>query len=245
MKNLKMALKIGLGFCLVVGIMLVLSLMAINAMKKAEENASAISNTYMPELVIGVHIDRATSDALASMLRYTAREDARYVNDVGKHLDTIRAELDAADKLLAQYPHLAKLEENLAKFRPVIAAYSQQVDKTVELVENIKKQRQNLAAAAESYMSSTFSMLNDQNARLDAAITNAAPVQEVTRRLEQTRLLNTLLDLGAAVRLSNFQSQALNDPKIAEEGLKSFRDITATLDRLGRRNLFQGLPSAH
>ncbi|MBQ3060297.1 MAG: HAMP domain-containing protein [Desulfovibrio sp.] len=233
MKNLKMALKIGLGFSLVVGIMVVLSLLAINAMKDAQNNAGTISEARMPELVAGVHIDRAASDALANMLRYGMREEMQFANEARKHLDTIREELDKAEKLVMKYPELVKLKASLSTVRPVMEAYAKQVDKTVELTERLKQRRQELITLGERFLGHLTTMLADQNQRIDTAIANGESAAEIGRRLYQTRHINTLLDLGAAVRISNFQSQVLREPKIAEEGLAMFPEIMKQLKELG------------
>jgi len=232
-KNLKMALKIGLGFSLVVGIMVVLSLLAINAMKDAQNNAGTISEARMPELVAGVHIDRAASDALANMLRYGMREEMQFANEARKHLDTIREELDKAEKLVMKYPELVKLKASLPTVRPLMEAYAKQVDKTVELTERLKQRRQELITLGERFLGHLTTMLADQNQRIDTAIANDEPAAEIGRRLYQTRHINTLLDLGAAVRISNFQSQVLREPKIAEEGLAMFPEIMKQLKELG------------
>lgn len=225
MKDLKMALKIGLGFGLVVGIMLFLSFLAIRAMNTADENSTAISEIYMDELTIGVRIDRAASNALGSMLRYGIFEEMKYADDARKYLKEIRENAAAANKLVQEYPQLVALKENLVKATPTVTAYAQQVDKTVELTEALKKQRQALIDFGEAYINLTTKMLHDQNERLDTTINNNEGAEEINRRLRQTRTLNRMLDLGAAVRLANFQSQVFRDPKIAEEGMKLFEEI--------------------
>ncbi|MDO5484177.1 MAG: hypothetical protein Q4F27_04640, partial [Desulfovibrionaceae bacterium] len=207
MKNLKMALKIGLGFGLVVAVMCVLSLLAIKSMNEQETNATAISDTYMPELVIGVHIDRGASDALASMLRYGMLEEMKYADEARVHLKTIRDEVAAADALVDKYPELVKLRANLDKLRPVLKAYSDQVEKTVDLTEKLKHRRMELIEIGQGFMDLVTNMLAEQNKRIDATVDNDGGVAEVHRRLDQSRALNKLLDLCAAVRMSNFQSQ--------------------------------------
>ncbi len=232
MKNLKMALKIGIGFGLIVLVMCILSAIALRALNEQEKSAVGISDIYMTELDIGIKIDRAASDALTGMLRYINTEEIQNANDAKTALKEIQAQVGEAEKLIARYPQLEGLKANILASKPVIQAYAGQVDRTVELQERLKQRRFELIEIGERYMNLLDTMLADQNKRLDNTITNFEGTAEISRRLVQTRLLNTMLDLGAAVRMSNFQSQVLRDPAIAQKGLDNFGPMLQTLEQL-------------
>ncbi|MBQ4132843.1 MAG: HAMP domain-containing protein [Desulfovibrionaceae bacterium] len=232
MKNMKMALKIGLGFSLVVAVMLVLSGMAIMSMKEQESNAVAISDVYMPELTIGVHIDRAASDALRGMLNYTGTEDLKFADDTRKEIQTIRSNIEEAEKLIRQYPQLEALKVNLDATKPYLEAYTARVEDTVRVQESLKKRRLALIDTGVKYMELVETLLRSQEERLDRSIANNDLTSEINRRFKQTRQINSLLDMGAALRLSNFQSQVFQDPTIAENGMANFPAMEQTLNEL-------------
>lgn len=232
MKNIKMALKIGMGFGLVVLIMLLLSLMAIKAMDDQENSAVAISDVYMPELVVGVKIDRAVAGVWRSMLNYARTEDLKYVDEARKEQETIRTELEAANKLVAQYPQLKALKAKQDEINAAFQTYSQLIDETVKAQEDLKKRRIILLETGQKYKSLLENMLADQENRLDRAIANNDLISEINRRLTQTRQINKLLDLGSTIRISNMQSQLFQDPSIAEQGMASFKPMMQILQEL-------------
>ncbi len=231
MKNIKMALKIGMGFGLVVLIMIVLSCMAIRTMKEQRDGAASVTRIYMPELVLGVKIERAASGAMAAMLRYIQSEDPAYVNTAKKALGEIQDQAAEAAKLIEQYPQLTVLKAKLDTAKPVIDTYTEQVNKTVQALESLKKQRSELAGSADIYMNAVKKMSVDQEMRLDKCVAENA-ADEIVRRLGNVRRLNALRELGEAIRLSNFQSQVMQDPAIAEQGIKNFDLVYEALTAL-------------
>jgi len=230
--NLKMAVKMMIGFGLVVVIMCVLSYMGIRAMGEAENNAVAIAETYVPELSMTVKLDRAASNAMAAMLRYLNTEDPAEGDAAQKQLNIIREQVGIGERLVAQYPELEGLRVSITKGKPLVEEYGKLMERTVQLQENLKKRRLLLIDVGTKYMSEVETLLASQESRLDEVIRTGGLTSEVERRLRQTRWINSLLDLGAALRLSNFQSQVFQDPQIAEEGMKSFGPINQTLDQL-------------
>jgi len=239
MKNMTMAVKTGLGFGMVVLIMCILGYMSLSSMYEQEDNATTISEKYMQELAIGVQIDRETSNAFSSMLRYGIQEDMIYADKARGHLEAIQQQILNADTLIAKYPDLEMLGSSLKRIRPVLSEYRSQINRTVELTENLKRYRSDLNNAGNRYMNLIATMLKDQNSRLDDSINNNEPHTEIFRRLSQTRSLNSLLELGAAVRLGNFQSQILRDPNIAEESMNDFvrmNEIVAFMKKSVRRD---------
>ena len=229
MGNLRMVFKLGLGFGLVMALMCALSWLAVMVMSEQKNRAEAIVDIYMPELALGVKVERGARDTMAAMLRYTNTEDVKYVEKAKGFLQEIQKQAQAAEKLVGAYPQLKKLEETLGKAKTILTTYSAQVEQSASLLEDLKKRRLVLTENGERYISVIQSILRDQEERLDRAIAAGEPVSEVQRRMETTRNLNRLLDLGAAVRLSNFQSQVLQDPAIADRGIANFEPILALL----------------
>ncbi len=225
MKNLKMAFKLGLGFGLLVLIMCVLNFLAIRAMNIQEKGAKSIADVYMRELSIGVNVERAATTVMTDMLRYLNTDDRSYADSARKALDEIQEHAVNAGKLFAEHPELVRLGETLKGAQRIVPEYASQVEKTIQLQESLNRRLVTLAEAGEVYLSAINEMLNDQEQQLINTINNNEGSQEVHRRLKNTQRLNTLLDLGAAVRLSNMQSQIMHDSAIAEEGMKNFDTI--------------------
>ena len=225
MKNLKMALKLGLGFGVVLVIMCVMSLMAISVVKTQGEGATSITNVYMPEVAVGVRFERAVRSAVASMLSYTATEENRHLVQAKKHLAEIKAQGEEGKALVAKYPHLTTLINNLKQAEGALDSYDNLVSQTSVMQGSLQKQRDELAKTGNEFFALIGKMLEEWETTLERGIAEGAPSSDILRRVRNIRNINDVLKIGALIRISNYQSQVMRDPSIAEAGIKLFDDM--------------------
>ncbi len=231
MRNIKMGLKLGIGFGLVLLVMGVLSLLAIRAMNEQEQNARNIDEIYVAELALGVRIERAAWGAMSSMLRYQYSEDPVEAQNAQREVDEIKSQVVVAQALITKYPHLQRLRGYLNEGNAVLSAYEELVKRTVTLQEALKQRREILIRTGENAMTNLTKVIATQEERIQSDL-EAGNLMEVERRLKNFTDLNTVLDLFAAVRMANFQSQVLKDPAIAERALGNFLPIMTLLPEL-------------
>lgn len=232
MRNIKMGWKMGIGFGLVILIMFVLSLMAIRAMDEQENNAQAIVNTYMPELVVGVRAERGSWGAMAGMLRYLNSEDPEEMRKAQNELNGVAEQIKEAEALVAKYPQLDSLRQAVGEVKQLVEKYFRLIRDTTTIQESLKQRRGVLAKTGDDYMAAVTKLLTMQEQLLREEITSGAPASNIQRRVTNVDRLNKLLNLGAAIRLSNLRSQVMQDTSIAERGMENFEPMAVEIREL-------------
>ena len=229
-----MALKLGIGFGLVLAIMCVLSLMAISAMNKQKQAAELVTDAYIPELSVGVRFERASHMAMSSMLRYQLTEKEEHISAAKNHLREMEEQGEAAQKLLDAYPQLKTLASNLKQANEALGQYTNLVDQTAAIQKKIQQQRADLQKTGTEFFDVSKQLLKVWEQQLEQSVAAGASTDDILRQVRNTVSLNSVLDTCTQIRLNNLQSQALQDPGIAEQGLTLFKTMLLSLRDLER-----------
>ena len=81
MKNLKLSMKIGLGFGLLIFIAFVLGGLAIWNMRQVAEEATLLSDEYAPEVAVANDVERAARIAMYANRGYSYTHDEVYLEE--------------------------------------------------------------------------------------------------------------------------------------------------------------------
>ena len=234
MRNLKIGMKLGLGFGLVIFIAAVLGVMGVWNMNSARDQANILSDEYIPEVAIAQELRAASNRVMYQMRGYALSENEIYYNNALDELKAVEKALEAGRRLDERSAHLTALKGQLETATNAVAQYKQLVDQSKATIDTMASMRSGLDTAAAAYISNATEFITAQNAAFEREL---ADVQQATaggrsrealvERHLKINLANDIINLGNAVRLANFRAQALRDPKLVEESLADF-DLIAT-----------------
>jgi methyl-accepting chemotaxis protein len=236
---MKLGTKIILGFASLIIIALLLGGLAIWKMSSVKEAAAALADDYMPATAAANNVERESFQTMYEMRGYAFTEDTNYLAKAQQNLAEVKKRLQEAKDLVAKSgdQHLAFLKTASEKAEVKALEYEQFAKQTIQVTEAIERDRQKMNADAQAYMKACSDFLDSQNAKLAETLknTNATTgldVASIQDRVVKIDLCNDIVDLGNAIRVGNFKSQATRDPELFREIQKKFPEVYQKLDTL-------------
>jgi methyl-accepting chemotaxis protein len=232
MKNLKISLKIGLGFGTLLLLVLALGLMAMTSMKSAEKGAMRLSQEYAPEVAIASEAERNALLMMFNMRGYTYKHKPEYLDTSLKHMRALNDALAKAKEHGAKNPRLVKLNEELPKAQAKMKEYDELSNQTQTLVKAISAVRETMDSTAQELIVNARLYLKGQREDFSRDIKDWASGGTLEERLFKVNTAAELLEEVNAARVLNFKAQTLGELPLIEQGLTRFNTLSAFLDKL-------------
>jgi methyl-accepting chemotaxis protein len=232
MKNLKLALKLAVGFGLVITIALLLGGFAVWQMSTATRQASVLAAEKVPAVGVANGVERAALLTMYEIRGYGLTGEDNYVTAGRKHLEDVKAQLKAAKELAAKYPGLDQLKVAAEKAEAKTLEYEQLVKDTVANDKAMEQDREHLNANAQTFLKVCDDYLEGQKKAFEADLKANVPPDKLRERLQKIVLVNEVLEHGSTIRVSAWKAQAERDPKIIEAVQSHFGEIKSRLDTM-------------
>ncbi|EPR44672.1 methyl-accepting chemotaxis sensory transducer [Desulfovibrio sp. X2] len=232
MKNLKLGIKMGLGFGLLIVIACVLGGLAVYSMRGVSQDADRLDTQFVPEVAKANGLERAYRAAMLETRTLSFTGDEETLQAVRRTMGEVKEALRKVEEHAQAFPQLTILRENVAKAKEKIALYESLSDETAALQAGIAKDRDKLDTAGQQYMRNCTTFLADQNTSMEREIQAKAPPQVLAERLQKITWVNEIIAVGNDTRVRNFKSQAMRDPEMAKAALANFPRIDELLGKL-------------
>jgi methyl-accepting chemotaxis protein len=236
---MKLGTKIIAGFASLIIIAILLGSMAIWKMSSVKTIATTLAGEYMPATGVANNVERESLSTMYEMRGYAFTEDTNMLAKANANLAIVKKYLQDA-KDLATKPgneNLAFLKQAAEKAEVKALEYDELVKQTVAVTENLEIDRQAMDVAAQEYMKVCSEYLDNQNSKLQEALktTNSAggvDMAAMEDRIHKMSVANEIIDLGNAIRIGNFKSQATRNPDLFRATQKKFDELNPNLDAL-------------
>ncbi|MEE4359517.1 MAG: methyl-accepting chemotaxis protein [Desulfococcaceae bacterium] len=232
MKNLKLSLKIGLGFGILIIIACSLGGLAVWEMYRVQEKSEMLSNEYAPEVEVANEIERACQTAMYQIRGYALSRDRSYLEKGRKMLERVKEELERAKELQQRSPHLDKLSEAIRNVEKMVMEYEKLVEETVAQNEKIFKMRTMMNDTARLLLKYFSDFLKDQDRLMKEEIAAGAGEKIITERLLKITLLNRALHQCNEIRVDNFKAQANGEADFVKNALKQFAEFHSGMEKV-------------
>ncbi len=232
MKNVKLGIKIGGGFGVLILIACILGGMAVFNMKGVEGDSIRLAKEYVPEVGMANEIERSSLLAMYAWRGYAFTEEQSFLDEGRKQLAAVQQALGVAEKHALAYPALVKLKEQVTTAKAEVAAYVGLSDQTVTLVDAMDSDRKTLDQGAALYMKNCGDFLVTQNEAMKREMAEGAAAEKLSERLDKITWLNDIIDLGNDTRIKVWRAQAERNPKLLEAAQENFPKMDGLLDRL-------------
>jgi methyl-accepting chemotaxis protein len=233
LKNLKLGLKIGGGFGVLIAIAVVLGSLAVINMKQVGSKANKLEQEVAPEVAVAVDVERNTHEARLAIRTFSLTGEAKHYESGKKLLGEVQKHLGQAAELARQHPDLVQLKENAAKAQAANSEYVKRLDDTKAILDAIDVNRGQMDAAARKFVETTSVYIEAMNGQMKEHAEEAkVSGTKVMDRLAKINEMFEFQNLGNAIRLANFKGQALRDPKIIQEAMKHFDEMDALLAKI-------------
>jgi methyl-accepting chemotaxis protein len=232
MKNLKLAVKLGLGFGALVLISAVLGGVAIVSMKGVEGDSTRLAQEYVPETGMANEIERHTLLLMYAVRGYSNTGRAEYKNEADTELAALEKSLAEAKAHAEKYPKLVKLKEGATKAQEAAALYKSLMADTVRVNEGLAATREDMDRNAKLFISNIKDFREDMEAAQKKEMAENAGADKLAERAQKLAGIADIVDAGNAVRIAAWKAQAQGDPKPVQEGEAQFKTMQERLDSL-------------
>ena len=232
MKNIKLGIKIGGGFGILILIACTLGGMAVFDMKTVETDSVRLAQEYVPEVGMAGEIERNSQLAMYAWRGYAFTKGADFLTEGKKKLDDVQKNLDTAKAHAEKYPDLVKMREGVTAAQVKITEY---VNQSVETERLLTVQDSALAAAKDAgdvFFQNAEAFLESQNIAMTKEIGDGAFPEKLVERLQKITQINNIIDLCNVVRVTTWRGIGLRNHKLLEEAIQIFPKITQELEKL-------------
>lgn len=226
-KNLKLGVKLSIGFGVLILISMILGGMAVINMSNITTESEFLAHEYVPEVKIATDLRGAANRTMYAMRGYGYTEQEQFYNDAMTEINAIKKALQEGEELNNRAKRLVKLAEELKVAEDATNTYLALVEQTVEVNSVLANDRINMDEAAAKYVENCNKYLENQNESMLDEINRGSASWE---RLSKITLINEIVKTGNEVRVGNFKSQAKREPEIFREALAKFPKVHDLLD---------------
>jgi len=232
LKNLKLGTKIGGGFGVLILISLLLGGVAVYNMKHVGTVADNLETKVAPQVDAAVRVERNVLLTMFAMraFQYTGAEEP-YNEGIASLGEVDKALADAAS-LVQKHPDLTKLKDIVVKAQAKSAEYRTLCQQAKDMDTTKDKNMVAMVQAAEAFGKACDEFHEYQNKKLSEELSGRVDGKKLRERYEKVAAINKVVQLGSAVRIANFKSQASRDSKFALEAVKNFDEIATLLDKI-------------
>ncbi len=232
MKNMKLALKIGLGFGFLIIIACSLGGMAIFNMTNVEEQSIKLDKEYVPEVGIANNIERNALMLMYDMRGYGLSQDDEYLSGAQDYLKKTEEYLDKARQHADKYKDLVKLQEHVAQASEKTSKYKELIAQTNKRIQEMNGLNTELDESAGVYMSECAAYLESQDKAMESEFSSEAPTHQLRERLKKITMINEIINLGNDTRVKNFKSRATRDLELLRTAMLNFPKMESLFKEL-------------
>ncbi|ABB37878.1 methyl-accepting chemotaxis sensory transducer [Oleidesulfovibrio alaskensis G20] len=239
MKNLKLAMKIGIGFGLLILIACTLGGLAVFNMTRTAADSERLAYEYVPEVRMANSLQNSAATAMRMMLGYALSEQQSYRQNALKELAEARKFLNQAKEHAQKYPDLVMLAQSVEKAEGVLNQYERRAQDTENLIGEIASSRAVMDQAAALFITNCTAYIDSQQQKIEQEIRQGLPAASLVERSLKLKWANDVVDMGNNARILNFRAQALRELSLLEDAAKSVGRIDEPLRDLKRTSRSQ------
>ena len=232
MRKMKLGTKIGLGFSLLLLISVALGAVALWNMYGVAKQSDLLAYECAPEVTVANYIEKNVLLMMFANRGYSLSEDDNYLKGGREYMASVAEYLAEAEKLAAEAEHLEQLAGQVEEGKAALNEYKLLMEKTVIKSFRLTELRSLMDEGAASFDQYCESYLAAQNQLLGQEIQAGMSADGLEERLRKIGLIQSVINLGKAVRIENFKSQALREPAIMKKSIQLFLRMKADLDEL-------------
>ncbi|WP_043795069.1 HAMP domain-containing methyl-accepting chemotaxis protein [Solidesulfovibrio fructosivorans] len=232
MKNMKLGVKITIGFGLLILIACVLGGMAVVNMNSVEKQSTRLAQEYVPEVAIANQLERAAAQVMLDIRAYGYSEDKKDLDAGLRSFAELKRALAEAKAHSEKYPDLTKLREDVGKAQVKVAEYEKLITDTSSRLEALAGVRRNLDAAAGEFVRNTGAYQESQAKALLDEIARGMPADALRDRANKVAGIDGILTQVTAIRVNNYRGQLYREPRFIDDAIKGFTPLDQAVETL-------------
>jgi len=209
-KNMKLGVKISMGFGALILIAILLGGLSIYNMKNAETDSTKLATEYVPEVKVAVDLRGAANRLMYEMRGYGLVEDDAYYERAKNEMATLNEHMATADELADKAIYLKAIKGQVKEAKDAVDNYANLMKQTEETIAAMNKERAKLDENAATYMANCTEFLAGQNEAFN---------RDLDSRQKKVEIVTEIANIGTQVRVTNFKAQATDDMSLMQEAV--------------------------
>ncbi len=222
MKSLTVGKRIILGFSLLIVLAIILGVIGIVQMNRAEEGAGRLADAYIPEVDVANNIERNLMMAMYANRGYAFTSDEAFYNEASDSLEETMGYLDASRKLAAEQD-LEAMQAQEPAIRSNVGNYSSLAEETRKLVDRMQVLRDEMDRSAGAFTEAGDTLITQQERGTET---------DLAERTLKVTATEEVLSHGNNARVLNFKGQATGEMSFGADALEELEAALAALERL-------------
>jgi methyl-accepting chemotaxis protein len=223
--------KITLGFAIILTLAMALGVMALLSMRDATAKANDLAAKQVPAVTVANEVERNSLATMYQIRGYTMSNNDEMRKKGQESLKQVQDDIANALKL-ANEQKLPALKEDSEKAAKEAAIYAELVteSQTAIAAANVAMEQRNVAG--QLFNDQLGQMLEDQQAKLAKELQSGVDAAHIAERSLKIQLVTAMDEIGSAIRIAAWKSQAMRDPSIFDDRLSGFAEIAKLSSRL-------------
>lgn len=232
MKNLKLGVKLGLGFGIVLGITLIIGFLAVITMKNVGANAEYLQEGNVEKWSIAGLLDEHQRQAGYYFVAYSFNYDATWFNNGSKEITAIREALKDAKERAERMVHLRHILPNLDSINKEVNQYHEAIAKTEAVVKDVLQGRSEMDRNAQIFSENIGAYLAAQETAMVRQVRNRDTVEELVIRQQRIAAATRIMELGNLVQILSWKAQSTRDSTLIREATAGIEELTKQVNDL-------------
>ncbi len=232
MNNLKVGLRISLGFAALLLIICILGGMSILSMTQMSTDTTRMAHEYIPEVAIANTMERNTLNLMYAMRGYALSENGVYKKQGLEFFRKSKEDIAKAQEHADKYNDLVNLQEGIHSASQQLKEYEDISSKTTELITAIQVDRQIMDGSAAALMKAATEYQVFQEKEVQLSIERLEPNKFVLEHADKVNKISSIVNLSNDIRIMNFKAQAFDDLELIRRGLNSFSKLQSIIKEL-------------
>ena len=204
-KDLKLAAKLGVGFGIIILILITVGTISLLEFRKIEKDSARIAECSLPQVIIANSLERQAMKITKNLNTFALTNDPQLLEKTATIIRQVEDVVHNADRQYSGLGLSSGFVEQLNKVRNSLPEFE-------VLMQNMKLQSEKLLVdrglmdeASAIFLDNCYSYAGNQQAIMARQIDNRNTQR---RQLDNIVLINNLIDRGNQMRIENFKAQA-------------------------------------
>jgi len=224
-KDLRLGVKLALGFGALIAITGALGILSFFSMRSGYIGSKKLANMYLPEVKVGMDMQRSALQTLMASRSFILSEDAKYGEEGRQQLEELRKHLDVAQKLAEENPELVKLQKSVLLVRSQLDDFAGMAAQTEDGVKSLNQSRAKMDEAAGKFVLFAMEYLESQNTEMLEQIMANRSLSELAMQQGKINKIYGIIRLGNIIWIKSYRAQVTRNTDLMEEGLAIFKKI--------------------
>ncbi len=240
MKNMKLGMKIGLGFGVVIVIAMLLGAVAIWNMRSVSALAEKLDAEFVPESGLANSIVRSYLTAMLEIRGYGFTMDKKFLDKGMKEIEQIKKDLKDAKDLAARSSELTKFREQVEKLVDKTAEWERLTGETTTKNDSLANLRKRLYDTGMGLKKDIDELANDRRGANKSDLNSGSESGKGMSEIARLAVINEMGELFVGMRVTIWKAQAERDMTQMQDVLKSHEEISRKLESLKAATTLEG-----